>query len=89
MFSPPRAAPQKTGGGVEEFVNPKYKDATKTAFKSSTRLECMMQDWAKTVPESTRVGFTLITDVWVGYSPVKNSVADAQAKVAAGCPPHR
>ena len=77
-----------TGGGVAEFVNPKYKDASKTAFKSSTRLECMMQDWAKTVPADTRVGFTVIQEVWVGYSPVKNSVADAIAKVAAGCPPH-
>ena len=77
-----------TGGGVEEFVNPKYKDASKTAFKASTRLECMMQDWPKTVPPSTRVGFTLITTPWIGYSPVKNSVAEALAKVAAGCPPH-
>jgi len=77
-----------TGGGVAEFVNPKYKDASKSSFKSSTRLECMMQDYAKTVPPSTRVGFTVVQEVWVGYSPVKNSVADAIAKVAAGCPPH-
>jgi UDP-sugar pyrophosphorylase len=77
-----------TGGGVAEFVNPKYTDASKTAFKSSTRLECMMQDYAKTVPPATRVGFTVIKEVWVGYSPVKNSVADALAKVASGCPPH-
>jgi hypothetical protein len=33
----------RTGGVISEFVNPKYKDASKTAFKSSTRLECMMQ----------------------------------------------
>lgn len=31
------------GGVIGEFVNPKYADSTKTAFKSSTRLECMMQ----------------------------------------------
>lgn len=79
---------QATGGGVAEFVNPKYADKSRTAFKSSTRLECMMQDWAKTVPPGTAVGFTVIQEVWVGYSPVKNSVADALAKVAAGCPPH-
>lgn len=77
-----------TGGGVAEFVNPKYADASKSAFKSSTRLECMMQDYAKTVPPGTPVGFTTVQEVWVGYSPVKNSVADALAKVAAGCPPH-
>lgn len=34
---------EATGGVISEFVNPKYKDASKTAFKSSTRLECMMQ----------------------------------------------
>ena len=31
------------GGVIAEFVNPKYADAGKTTFKSSTRLECMMQ----------------------------------------------
>lgn len=38
-----------TGGVISEFVNPKYQDARKTAFKSSTRLECMMQvnDWVR------------------------------------------
>ena len=29
---------------MPEFVNPKYADASKTTFKSATRLECMMQD---------------------------------------------
>lgn len=77
-----------TGGSVDEFVNPKYAGASRDAFKSPTRLECMMQDWAKTVPPSTAVGFTTISEVWAGYSPVKNSAPDAVAKVAAGCPPH-
>ena len=35
-------------------------DASKTSFKSSTRLECMMQDYPKTLPPSARVGFTVI-----------------------------
>lgn len=34
---------QKTNGLIGEFVNPKYTDASRTAFKSATRLECMMQ----------------------------------------------
>lgn len=34
---------KETGGAMPEFVNPKYKDSTKTAFKAPTRLECMMQ----------------------------------------------
>ena len=32
-----------SGGAMPEFVNPKYTDATKEAFKAPARLECMMQ----------------------------------------------
>ncbi|CAI0393300.1 unnamed protein product [Linum tenue] len=77
---------KKTGGAIKEFVNPKYKDASKTAFKSSTRLECMMQDYPKTLPPSARVGFTVM-DAWVAYAPVKNNPEDA-AKVPKGNPYH-
>jgi len=52
-----------TGGNINEFVNPKYRDATKTAFKSSTRLECMMQDYPKSLPADAKVGFTVINQV--------------------------
>ena len=31
----------KDSGVVDEFVNPKYKDAAKCEFKKQTRLECM------------------------------------------------
>ena len=37
----------ETKGVIAEFVNPKYKDDTKTTFKKPTRLECMMQDYPK------------------------------------------
>jgi UDP-sugar pyrophosphorylase len=77
---------QKTGGAIKEFVNPKYKDSTKTAFKSSTRLECMMQDYPKTLPPTARVGFTVM-DIWLAYAPVKNNPEDA-AKVPKGNPYH-
>ncbi|KAJ6709307.1 UDP- GLUCOSE PYROPHOSPHORYLASE [Salix koriyanagi] len=77
---------KKTGGGIKEFVNPKYKDASKTSFKSSTRLECMMQDYPKTLPPSARVGFTVM-DTWLAYAPVKNNPEDA-AKVPKGNPYH-
>ena len=30
-----------------EFINPKYADAEKKKFKSSARLECLMQDYPK------------------------------------------
>lgn len=76
----------KTKGGIKEFVNPKYKDASKTSFKSSTRLECMMQDYPKTLPPTARVGFTEM-DAWLAYSPVKNNPEDA-AKVPKGNPYH-
>ncbi|GAB4817370.1 hypothetical protein N2152v2_004416 [Parachlorella kessleri] len=76
------------GGVISEFVNPKYADASKTAFKSSTRLECMMQDYPKTLPDGARVGFTVVNQVWAAYSPVKNSPADARAKGANGDPSH-
>ncbi|KAJ7965490.1 UDP-sugar pyrophosphorylase [Quillaja saponaria] len=76
----------KTGGIIKEFVNPKYKDSSKTSFKSSTRLECMMQDYPKTLPPTARVGFTVI-DPWLAYAPVKNNPEDA-AKVPIGNPYH-
>ncbi|GIL88648.1 hypothetical protein Vretimale_17244 [Volvox reticuliferus] len=77
-----------TGGVISEFVNPKYKDSTKTTFKSSTRLECMMQDYPKALPSTAKVGFTTIKQVWASYSPVKNSPADAAAKFKEGNPTH-
>ncbi|CAN6268294.1 unnamed protein product [Urochloa humidicola] len=77
---------KKTHGAISEFVNPKYTDLTKTAFKSSTRLECMMQDYPKTLPPSAKVGFTVM-DTWLAYAPVKNNPEDA-AKVPKGNPYH-
>ncbi|DBA78953.1 TPA: hypothetical protein ACH3X1_008826 [Trebouxia sp. C0004] len=79
---------EETQGIIAEFVNPKYKDASKTDFKSSTRLECMMQDYPKALPPSAAVGFTVVNQVWSTYSPVKNNPADALAKVQAGGPSH-
>lgn len=76
----------RTQGSIKEFVNPKYKDSSKTEFKSSTRLECMMQDYPKTLPPSARVGFTVM-DTWLAYAPVKNNPEDA-AKVPKGNPYH-
>ena len=53
----------KTQGVIAEFVNPKYKDDTRTAFKSSTRLECMMQDFPHGLPSDASVGFTVVNQV--------------------------
>lgn len=79
---------RRHGGVIAEFVNPKYADASRGAFRSSTRLECMMQDFPKSLPEGARVGFTVVNQGWAAYSPVKNSPADAAAKAAAGNPSH-
>ena len=35
------------------------KDASKTAFKSPTRLECMMQDYPRSLDGTSKVGFTV------------------------------
>jgi UDP-sugar pyrophosphorylase len=82
-----KAQLEKTGGRIEEFVNPKYADAAKTKFKSPTRLECMMQDYPKALDADAKVGFTVFEN-WVGYSPVKNSPADGVDKFRAGNPTH-
>jgi len=74
-------------GVVDEFVNPKYKDDTRTAFKKPTRLECMMQDFPKLLQKemgsSAKVGFTTL-DRWLTFSPAKNSLESGVEAVAAG-----
>lgn len=79
---------ERHGGVIAEFVNPKYADATRTKFKKSTRLECMMQDFPKSLPADARVGFTSINQTWAAYSPVKNDPASAAAKAQEGDPSH-
>jgi UDP-sugar pyrophosphorylase len=72
-------------GIIAEFVNPKYTDETKTAFKKPTRLETMMQDLPKLFGETEHVGVTIFDRMW-SFSPNKNNVADAAVKVAADGP---
>lgn len=77
-------------GVVEEFVNPKFKDALRTAFTKPTRLECMMQDFPKLLAKEllgqARIGFTSF-EKWLSFSPAKNAL-DAGAKgIASGVPP--
>ena len=63
-------------GVVVEFVNPKYKDETRTEFKKATRLECMMQDipklFQKELGSEANIGFTTF-DRWFTFSPAKVS----------------
>mmetsp|Transcript_66535 Transcript_66535/g.138695 ORF Transcript_66535/g.138695 Transcript_66535/m.138695 type:complete len:666 (-) Transcript_66535:380-2377(-) len=76
---------QATEGKMNEFVNPKYTDATKTAFKKPTRLECMMQDFPLLLPPDATVGFTQLPR-FICFSPVKNNIKDAKAKGEQGIP---
>ncbi len=77
------AALETTGGSMPEFVNPKYANAERTAFKKPTRLEFMMQDFPKLLPPDARVGFTSF-ERWFSFSPVKNNIADARASAEKG-----
>eukprot|EP01064_Diplonema_japonicum_P002990 TRINITY_DN11963_c0_g1_i1.p1 TRINITY_DN11963_c0_g1~~TRINITY_DN11963_c0_g1_i1.p1 ORF type:complete len:600 (+),score=141.86 TRINITY_DN11963_c0_g1_i1:58-1800(+) len=74
---------EKSKGLMPEFVNPKYKDAGKTAFAKPTRLECMMQDYPKLLPAEAAVGFTTF-DRLIAFSPVKNNTTDAAVKAQTG-----
>jgi UDP-sugar pyrophosphorylase len=69
----------KTSGIIPEFINPKYKDETKTTFKKPTRLECMMQDLPKLLDSKSRVGFTEF-ERWMCFSAVKNSIQGGAEK---------
>ena len=71
---------------MTEFVNPKYADGTRTAFKSPTRLECMMQDLPWLMPPEAPVSFTVFEPSDT-YAPVKNALADAAKRAAAGQSP--
>ena len=84
-LAPYAAKLKQTGGGMPEFVNPKYTDGTKTAFKAPTRLECMMQDYPKSLGASAVVGFSSVTDT-VSFSPVKTNLKDARVKSDDGMP---
>lgn len=79
---------ERTKGLMPEFVNPKYKDDTKTVFKSPTRLECMMQDFPITLKddEMNRVGFTTVATE-LCFSPVKNAVEDGVKLQESGIQP--
>ncbi|CAM9236981.1 unnamed protein product [Ectocarpus sp. 6 AP-2014] len=77
---------EETRGMLDEFVNPKYADANKMAFKKPTRLECMMQDYPKSLVSSAKVGFTSV-DPWLCFSPCKNNIADAAKAQVSGTPP--
>ena len=76
----------QTKGIIPEFVNPKYKDSERDVFKSATRLECMMQDFPKLLPNSARVGFSWY-DRWFSFSAVKNNIVDGAVKHRQGLAP--
>jgi UDP-sugar pyrophosphorylase len=70
-------------GIIAEFVNPKYADETKTAFKKPTRLETMMQDLPKLFGPDEKVGVSVFDRTWA-FSANKNNIVDAAAKYESG-----
>ena len=79
---------EQTKGIMPEFVNPKYKDDTKTVFKKPARLECMMQDFPTVLSgeDAKKVGFTSIS-ADLCFSPVKNATSDGVALQEQGVAP--
>lgn len=77
---------EETGGGMPEFVNPKYADETKTVFKAPARLECMMQDYALLIQDHSRVSFTKYNRIF-SFAATKNSLEGAVTNAANGLPP--
>jgi UDP-sugar pyrophosphorylase len=77
---------ESSGGIIAEFANPKFADSARTAFKKPARLETLMQDLPKSFVAGEKVGVTIFDRAWC-FSPCKNNLADAAAKVAAGGPP--
>jgi UDP-sugar pyrophosphorylase len=75
---------EQSRGVVPEFVNPKYADSMRTCFKSPTRLECLMQDFALLL-EGSEVGFCAMPR-WLTFSVVKNSASEAVNKQKANQP---
>jgi len=78
-LAPYAAKLKQTGGAMPEFVNPKYTDAGKSAFKAPTRLECMMQVYPKSLGPEAVVGFSSVSGA-VSFSPVKTNLKDARTK---------
>lgn len=74
-------------GVVVEFVNPKYKDDSRTDFKKPTRLETLMQDiptlFQKEMGKEANIGFTMF-DRWFTFSPAKNALEAGRADVEKG-----
>ena len=73
-----------SGGIVPEFINPKWADPAKTRFKSSSRLECMMQDFPRLCGPGDKVGVTQV-ERWISKTSVKNNLADALKKNPPEC----
>lgn len=66
---------EKTGGIMPEFINPKWKDANQTQFRSPPRIESMMQDMARFVTGNVSY---ITFPRWVCFAPAKNNTAEAK-----------
>ena len=77
---------ESSRGIIAEFVNPKFADASRTAFKKPARLETMMQDLPKLFTSGEKVGVTIFDRDWC-FSACKNNLVEAADKAAKSGPP--
>lgn len=77
---------ESTRGIIAEFVNPKFTDASRTAFKKPARLETLMQDLPKFFVSGEKVGVTIFDRAWC-FSACKNNLLEAADKAAKNGPP--
>lgn len=73
----------KSRGEMPEFINPKYKEASKTEFTSSARLECMAQDFPLLFKNNEKIGFISLPR-WFCFSPCKNDLFTGSMKASKG-----
>ncbi|MEI8309577.1 MAG: UTP--glucose-1-phosphate uridylyltransferase, partial [Verrucomicrobiota bacterium] len=77
---------ESSRGIIAEFVNPKFTDASRTAFKKPARLETLMQDLPKFFTAGEKVGVTVFDRAWC-FSACKNNLVEAADKASKNGPP--
>jgi len=77
---------EASGGAVPEFINPKFADPSRRAFKSPARIESLMQDLPRLFSNGEKTGVAVFDRAWC-FSACKNALPEAAKNHAAGGPP--
>nr|AZL94438.1 UDP-glucose pyrophosphorylase [Nephromyces sp. MMRI] len=73
-------------GAMPEIINPKFKDNNPSIFKSSARLECLMQDYSWIMSKYGNVACTNLPREFC-FSSLKNNLSDARLRDSKGLAP--